>query len=397
MQWVNYCLERCCWNFWLPCIIIHPGSESTIVSQSVVDISDHTTWHFIQEVSQPLSCKVLLNLWPSCMTFYPVGELTIISQGVVEFLIIFHDILSSWWVDLCLARCCWSCDHLTWHSIQLVSQASSCKMFLNFWPLTWYLFSLWVDCCLTMCCWISDHVIWHFIQWVSQPWSLPVLLNLWPSHMIFCPVCESTIILQGVIEFLIISHDICPVSESTVVLQGVIEFLTIWHHILSSLWVDCHFARYCWISAHLAWHLSSLWVDHYLARCCWIFDYLASHFIQFVSCPSSCEVMLNFWLSCIKFHPGSESTIVSQGVVQFLTTSCDISSSWWVNCYLVRCCWISDPLTWHFVQRVSRLLSWMLLNFWPSHITFCTVCESTIVLQCIVEFLTISHHNSSRK
>ena len=192
---------------------------------------------------------------------------------------------------------------MVWNSIQRVSQPSSRKVFLNFW---WSLS--------------------HFLQSVSRPLSCKVLLNFWPSHITFFPG-----------------------SESTIVLQGVVELLTISHHISSRKWVN-----------------------HCLARCCWIADHLTSHFVQEVSQPSSCKVLLNFWPSHITFCPARESTVVSQGVVEFLTISHHILSSLWVHHCLARCCWISDHLTSHFVQTVSPPLSCkVLLNFWPSHLTFC--------------------------
>ena len=198
------------------------------------------------------------------ITFCPESELTIILRGVVEFLTISHHISSRSWAAIVLQGVV---EFLT------ISHHISSR--------------LWADHCLARCYWISDHLTSHFVQGVSPPSSCKVLLNFWPSHITFCPD-----------------------SELTVILQGVFEFLTISHHILSREWVDCRLARCCWSSDDL-YHISSRsWVDHCLARCCWIFDHLTSHFVQFVSWLLSCKVMLNFWPSCITFCPGSESTVI---------------------------------------------------------------------------------------
>ena len=209
--------------------------------------------------------------------------------------------------------------------------------------------SLWVNCHFAKCYWISDHLAWHFFQRVSWPWSCKVLVNFWPSGTIFCTVCESTIILQR-----------------------VVKFLTISHHISSSLWVNLHLIGYCWIS-----------------------DPLASHFIQSVSWPSSCKVLLNFWPPHITIHPGSESMIIVQCIVEFLTISHYNLSRKWVEHHLTRCCWFANHLAWHFVQFVSWLSSHkVLLNFWPYGISFGSACELTVILQGIVECLTMWHNNS---
>ena len=285
-------------NFWPSCITFHPASESTVILQG------------------------LLHFWPSCITFHPGGESTMVLQGAVEFLTILHHILSREWVDCHLARCCWI--FLTiWHHISS---------------------SWWVDYRLARCCWISDHLTWHLIQRVSQLLSCKVLLHFWPSCITF--------------------H---PGSELTVVLQGVVEFLTISHHILSSSWVDRGLARRCWIS-----------------------DHLASHFVQGVGRLWSRKVLLNFWPSCITFCPESELTVASQGVVEFLTISCHILSSWWVDHHFTRCCWIPDHLASHFVQMVCwPLFRKVLLNFWPSCITFHPDGVSTVITSCLVIFLTM--------
>ena len=353
-MWVDRCLARC---------------------------SDDLTSHFVQFVSWLLSCKVF---WWSHITFHPVCESTIVLQGVVEFLTISHHISSSWWVDRCLARCCWISDHLTSHFIQKVSRLLSSKVLLNFWPshITFHPVrestialqgvvefltisnhissSWWVDHCLARCCWISDHLTSHFIQKVSRPLSRKVLLNFWPSHITFHPVCESTIASQGVVEFLTISHHIS----------------------------------------------SSLWVDHCLARCCWISDHLTSHFIQKVGRLLSCKVLLNFWPPHIAFCPVCESIgwISDHLTLHFVQSvswllSCKvllnfwpshILSSLWVNHRLARCCWISDHLTSHSIQSVSPLLSCKVsLNFWPSCIPFHPGGVSIVITSCLVIFLTI--------
>ena len=220
------------------------------------------------------------------------------------FLTILHDISSREWVNHCLARCCWICEHLAWHFIQLVSWLLPHKMLLNFWPSCmtfgpvgestiilqdFIVFvtishdissSLWVNHHVIRWCWICDHLTWYFMQSVSQPSSGKMLFTYWSPDIIFCPV-----------------------GESTTVLHGVIEFLTIWHYTVSSWWVDhCH-TMCCWNFDHLAPHFSREWVNHCITRCCW-----------------------NFLQSCIIFYVGSESTIVSQDVVV-----------------------ISDHLTWHFI------------------------------------------------
>ena len=388
-------------------------------------------------MSQHLSCKVLLNFWPSCInhiscrewvdhhlarccwisgiTFCPVCELTIV-LGVVKFLTTSHHIWCSLWVHHCLARCCWISDHLVSYFVQFVSWllyhnvllncSPSCITFhpgcessvilqgvVEFLTISHHIsFSLWVIHCLTRCYWIPDHLTWHFVQFVSRLSSCKVLLNFWPSHVIICPVGEPTAILQGVVEFLTISHDM-----------------------LSSLWVDQPITRWCWISDHLAWYvvqlvscllsykmllnfwpshitfcsvgesiialqsvvefltilhiLSSWWVSHCLARFCWIYDHLTSHFVQLVSRPSSCKVLF-----------------------KFLTILHHILSSWWVNHSLTRCSWISDHLEWYCIQGVSWPSSCKVpLNLWPSLLTFHPGSESTVILQS-VKFLTIWHH-----
>ena len=167
---------------------------------------------------------------------------------------------------------------------------------------------------------------------------------------------------------------------------------------------------------------SRQWVDCRLARCCWISNHLASHFIQGVSRLLSHKVLLNFWQSCITFHPaseltvispgvvaflwsscitfcaGSESTVVLQGIFEFLTISHHILSREWVDHRFMRCCWISDHLASHFVQAVCRLLFHkMLLNYLPSCITLCPDGVSTIIMSCLVIFLTIQCQILSRE
>ena len=270
--WVDHCLARCCW------------------------ISDHLIWHFIQFVSEPSSCKELLNSWPSGMTFCPESESAMILQGVVEFLTIWHDILSSLWVDHHFAR--WKLLNF-WPSCisfyPVCESAFILQGIVEFLTLLHYIFfSQWVDHCLAMYCWIADHLTSQFIQDVSQPssnkvllnsWSCmmlhlvcelllscKVLLNFWPSHITFHAVCELTIVLQGMVEYVTIWHDICPVGESIVTLHGVVEFLTIMHHIfLSSWWVNHCLARVVEILTILHHLLSSWWVDHCLTMCFWNF------------------------------------------------------------------------------------------------------------------------------
>ena len=170
---------------------------------------------------------------------------------------------------------------------------------------------------------MSDHLASHFIQTVSWPSSCKVLLNFWPSHITFHLVGKSTVILQGVVEFMTNLHHISSSWWINCHLARCCWILTILHHISSSLWVNCHLARCVEFLTILHHILSRQWVDCHLARCCWISDQFTSHFIQGVSL--SLKVLLNFWPSCTTFHPGSEST------------------------HLARCHWISHYFASHFV------------------------------------------------
>ena len=143
-----------------------------------------------------------------------------------------------------------------------------------------------------------------------------------------------------------IFHSVC---ELTVVSQCIVEFLIISYDISSSGWVNCHLSRYCWIWGHLTWHFvqSVSWPS----SCKVLLNFSSPHmiFVQLVSQLLACKVLLNFWPSGIAFSPVCELTVISQGIVEYL------------------------PI-WHDI---------------------CPVCEWTIVLQGVVEFLTILHHISS--